>query len=177
MRSWLLAVVLLASVASRSTVALDAAEPQRLDLLKAGYLVNFAKFVEWPASAVPSDVLTVCFRGGSGVRAGLAQDLEHKRVGTRQVALRELTDADSSDGCNVLYIEGSGGSLVSGAHAAGILTIGEGQDFVKRGGIIGLFTEANRLRFSVNVENARRAGLKLSAALLQLASSVEQGAS
>lgn len=54
-----------------------------------------------------------------------------------------------------------------------VLTVSETHDFIHRGGIIELFPEGNRLRFKISVQNARRAGLKISSSLLQLASSVE----
>jgi hypothetical protein len=85
--------------------------------------------------------------------------------------------------CDVLYADAT--SIANprvparGAESApsGMLSIGEHADFVRHGGTIGLFTVDNRLRFCVNVENARRAGLKLSGALLQLASHIERDAS
>ncbi|HEY8508099.1 MAG TPA: YfiR family protein, partial [Steroidobacteraceae bacterium] len=72
--------------------------------------------------------------------------------------------------CNVVYIEGHSHSVEAGAP---ILTVSDARNFASRGGVIELFEQGNRLRFVVNVENARRAGLRISSMLLQLASRVE----
>ena len=127
--------------------------------------------------------MTLCFVGGAGVRTALSRDLADKRIGNRRLALRELKTGDAPSGCDVLYVEASMGTLRSLSanwpdwQSRPILTIGDEKDFARHGGVIGLFTEQNRLRFSVNIENARRAGLKISSALLQLALSVEKDAS
>ena len=61
-----------------------------------------------------------------------------------------------------------------GVLRAPVLTVSNGKDFAHLGGIIELFTEGNRLRFIVNLANAKRAGIKISSSLLQLASVVEK---
>jgi hypothetical protein len=154
----------------------------RADLLKAAYLVNFARFVGWPASTQP-DVIRVCFSGASGVRDALLADLDKTRIGTRRLTVRVLESGASAHGCDVLYADAANIARTHvptpGAASApsGMLSIGEQADFVRHGGIIGIFIVDNHLRFCINVENARRAGLQVSAALLQLASSIERDAS
>jgi hypothetical protein len=151
------------------------AEPERADLLKAGYLPNFVKFVDWPA-----DTLTLCFIGAPEVRHSIEENLGNKRAGARRLAVRELGGRASAAGCNVLYIDSAAGTrenVVARGVALpdpGVLTVGDSPDFVRHGGVIGLFTQNNRLKFNVNVGNARREGLKVSRALLQLASTIEK---
>ncbi|MEJ1965388.1 MAG: YfiR family protein [Gammaproteobacteria bacterium] len=171
-----LLALLVASAACHGLLA-DEAQPQRIDQLKAAYLVNFVKFVEWPAALTP-DVLTICFLGGASVRAALPVDLNEKRVNGRRLEVRELQAGESLAGCQVLYFEPAAGANQPAPRAAdGLLTISDATDFVQHAGIIGLFTEANRLRFDINLANAQRAGLRISSALLQLASSVQKEAS
>lgn len=177
---WLAAALL--GLTGSAALSADADSSQRANLLRVGYLVNFVKFVEWPGSTSP-DLLTVCFLGGAGIRDALAVDVANKRAGMRRLTTRELKSGESAQNCDVLYLDGVSGTLRSvflgdsEVLSWGILTIGDEPDFVRHGGVIGLFTVDNRLRFSVNVENARRAGLKISSALLQLASSVDNDAS
>jgi hypothetical protein len=156
----------------------ETAEVGRADKLKAGYLLNFAKFVEWPSSQAP-EVLTICFLGGTGVHDALSTDLDRKRVGLRRLELRVLGADERPDGCAVLYMESTDAAelrrLIREARQA-VLTVSDSEEFVHHGGMIEMFTESNRLRFSINVGNARRAGLRISSILLQLASTVEQGA-
>lgn len=143
--------------------------------LKAAYLFNFVKFVEWPGPA--EDELTVCFIGGQGIYDALAIGIEAKRVGTRRLALRRLDRSASAAGCNALYADAAaipGSPQLADSAARPILTVSDTREFVRNGGIIGLFIESNRLRFTINIANAQKAGLRISSNLLQLAASVER---
>jgi hypothetical protein len=152
----------------------DEADVHREDQLKAAYLFNFVKFVEWPATRIADQALIVCFVGGSGVHDALASGIENKRVGERPLALRRLPDTESDAGCDVLYLESQATASPTFAPKHPMLTISDAKAFASHGGIIELFAESNRLRFKINVDNAQRAGLRISSNLLQLAASVEK---
>jgi len=146
--------------------------------LKSAYLLNFVKFVEWPTAAAPDEPLMVCFLGASSMRETLAAGIESKRVGTRPLAVRQIEKSDKRDGCNVLYIDEKWALTLQSASrelSLPILTISGAREFALHGGIIELFTDENHLRFIINVDNAHRAGLRISSDLLQLAAVVEQG--
>jgi hypothetical protein len=149
---------------------------QRADQLKASYLLNFVKFVEWPAS-VPANLLTVCFIGGKGVRDALTSGIETKMAGERHLAVRTLSDSEPPVGCHVLYLDAA--IMPEGAHEPStaespILTVSDAKAFAHMGGMIELFSDANHLRFNINVASAQKAGLHISSSLLQLATVVEQ---
>lgn len=147
------------------------------DQFKAVYLFNFAKLTEWPASA-PTDVLTMCFVGASGVRDLIARDVTGKLIGTRRVAVRSLGSSQRADDCSIVYIDAAAGEARLAASAPTFaLTVSDARDFARHGGMIELFFRDNRLRFIINWGNARAAGLKMSSSLLELASKVEQAAS
>lgn len=153
-----------------------ARESLREDALKAGYLFNFMKFVDWPPTA-PSDSFTVCFVGESGVYDELAAVLPDKRLGARKLQARRLSAEQALSPCAVLFIDA--GELASVADSiearpVALLTISDAPDFLESGGIIELFDQGDRLGFRVSLENARRANLHISSRLLQLASSVER---
>jgi hypothetical protein len=155
----------------------NAGEAQRReDRLKAGYLFNFAKFVEWPPST-SRDALTVCFAGADGIRDYLAADASGKRVGSRKLVVRSLGESEAPDGCNVLYVDANLPSEVRasmGRLQQPMLTVSDARDFLRDGGIIALYSEDKRLRFAVSLQNARRVGLQISSNLLQLGSVVEK---
>jgi hypothetical protein len=171
------AVLLLASAVS----TIDAADPedavaQRADQLKAGYLLNFMKFVDWP-ERLPANLLTVCFVGGKGVHDSLEDGLQNKTVRESHLVLRMLAASEPPVGCNVLYLASdamSGGARLPRTDESAILTVSDVKAFAHNGGMIELFTDANHLRFNINVVNAQRARLHISSSLLQLAAMVEQ---
>jgi len=70
---------------------------------------------------------------------------------------------------------GDAAELIAGVGPQGQFNAGYAHLCEMAGGMIELFAEDNRLRFKVNVENAERAGLRISSNLLQLAASVEKG--
>jgi hypothetical protein len=139
--------------------------------LKAAYIFNFVKFVEWLARP-PTDAIRVCFSGAPSVHGALAAATVDKEVSGRRIAVRSLGRGEPMDECEVLYIDGESAAI---EHVpVRVLTIGDAKDFTRGGGVIQLYTESNRLRFVVNVDNAKRAGLQVSSHLLKLATRVEQ---
>jgi hypothetical protein len=169
-----------AALLATALVAPAAAAPDdavRADQIKAAYLFNFLKFVEWPAGAF-EEAIEICFAGAPGVHESLQSAAGDKRIGARRVALRALFPGESPRQCAVVYVgvdAQMGEPLLQHARASS-LTVSDAPNFTRNGGAIQLYTEANRLRFVINVENARRAGLRISSNLLKLASNVEQDA-
>lgn len=174
MRHFTLTSAILLTILS-SAVALGATD--REGQLQAGYLLNFAKLVDWPATPAGT-AITFCFLGGDTIHDALAMGLEKRSVGTRPVSLRHLNTATESAGCDILYVDGKLSTDQSAAlpQQMHMLTVGDAAAFVNQGGMIQLFTENNRLRFRINIDNAKRAGLNVSSHLLQLAASVEREA-
>ena len=140
--------------------------------LKAGYLYNFAKFVEWPADAPPT--LRFCFDGGPTIYAMLTEELGDKRIGERPLVARELSGNDTLEGCDILYIDARSETARRAQlpEDCRLLTVSDAPGFSHASGIIELYEESNRLRFAINIANARRAGLQISSSLLQLATLV-----
>jgi hypothetical protein len=171
------AILLLTIFAALAVLnGVDAAGPvpvAREDELKAAYVFNFAKFVEWPA-ATPPNVLLVCFAGAPGVHAAFTGN-QDKLIGSRRIVSRALSAGEDVSGCAILYLDYSAQSQpATQIHASGAtLTISATPGFTRNGGMIEIFSEGNRLRFNINQENAKRAGLKISSNLLRLASRVE----
>ena len=152
----------------------DDSSARRADQLKAGYIFNFAKFVEW-SPAGTTGPLTVCFLGASGVYDAFTSGIENKRVGTRPLAARQIVAPDEAGSCNVLYVDAQAlHDEREVLKTPGLLTVSDAEAFVHNGGMIELFTQSNRLRFNINVGNAHRAGLRISSSLLQLAATVDK---
>jgi hypothetical protein len=149
--------------------------PSREDELKAAYLFNFAKFVEWPETAQARS-LAFCVVDARGISAALATAVADKRIGARSIDVRALSPADPRDTCDLLYLSALATDLddADGPRPdAPVLTISDAEGFAQHGGMIEMFAEGNRIRFNINAENARRAGLRISSNLLRLATKVE----
>jgi hypothetical protein len=141
--------------------------------VKAAFVYNFAKFVEWPPEALNSSTgpLRFCVLGESPVGPDLSQITQGKSIAGHpiQVALNSRSLRD----CHVLFISSSHAvpirDIRDGLHGAPVLTIGETRDFAAQGGMIGLLMENARVRFEVNLQAARQMRLSISSKLLSLA--------
>ena len=162
----------LAALMATTMSARADAVTQREDQFKAAYVFNFVRFVEWP-SGVAAETVRVCFVGGAGVYQALTTGIDNKRVGSRRLAALQLTHSAPVDACHAVYIEAALASSYNFANEP-VLTISDAAGFAANGGMIQLFTENHRLRFFINVDNAQRAGLRISSDLLKLAAGVQR---
>lgn len=162
------------------TVTCRAADPPAASLelqVKAAFIYNFAKFVEWPGlGASSNDTLTFCVIGAGPRYNALQQSLSGKTIAGRPVIARRIEDRAGAQHCNVVFI-GIGdkerfSEALDAATASGSLTVGDSDRFVERGGMIQLIKEESKFRFAINVDAVNRSGLRISAKLLQLSSKV-----
>ena len=147
------------------------------DQVKAAFVYNFAKFVEWPENAFSSKEapLILCVIGKDNVGSAL-QVLEKKEVQGRQLRLNVITDLTQylqNNSCHILFIANSEFAhqqqLLQDVGDAPTLTVADNADFIKQGGMISLYVESQRVQFAINQSATHNNGLKLSARMLQLA--------
>ena len=147
--------------------------------IKAAFLYNFVKFVEWPNEALPetSDTITVCVLGDDPAGEAL-ESINGKTVKARRLAVRRLQPIKGIESCHVLFMSSSQESRVpqvmQNLHGSSVLTVGEMERFIPAGGIINFVIERNKVRFEISPSGAERARLKLSSQLLSLARVVRQ---
>jgi hypothetical protein len=169
------ALLLVAALAA--TTPLMGAQGVTQPALKAAFLFNFAKFVEWPADMPAS--LTLCVVDDSAVEDALEQLVLGGVVAGRPVAVLKNPRTHPLRICHLLYLTDTDPVRLALAldevKGARILTVGDGDQFVRTGGMIGLFLEDGRMRFAINPEAAQRAGVRLSSRLLSLAKIVKEG--
>ncbi len=148
--------------------------------VKAAFIVNFARLVEWPedAFASPEGPVVTCVAGREAHSAAQKGRLGEQAVGRRAVSLRLIDAASEVSACHVVFVSAEAGKLspriLSAARSKSILTVGETEGFAKRGGIINFFLEGPKVRFEINPTAAERAGLQISSRLLRLARIVEE---
>jgi hypothetical protein len=154
-------------------------------LIKAGFIYNFAKFVEWPTTAFaqPDSPIVIGILGTDPFGALIDQVVENKKIGVRRFVVKRLkrgTDLKDLRECKILFVGDSERAhideLLQIVKTLPILTVGETPGFAQRGGVIRFILEDNRVRFEVNVEAAHQADLTISSRLLTLARIVQQAA-
>jgi hypothetical protein len=155
-------------------------------LIKAGFIFNFAKFVEWPSAAFaqPDSPIVIGILGTDPFGTIIDQIVQDKKVGTRGFVVKRLKwGADPKDlkECKILFVGSSERAhmddLVQMVRGLPILTVGEAPGFAEHGGVIRFVLEDNRVRFEVNVAAAQQADLTISSRLLTLARIVQQATS
>lgn len=143
--------------------------------VKAAYLFNIAKFTEWPDSKLgtkDAQLVIGCFcdPAFAGV---LERTVAGKTAGTRRIAVRRIAGAEEVRACHILFIGASqsnvSGPLLARAKEASVLSVGEVDGFLSRGGMINFYDEDNTVHFEVNPKTAEKAGLTLSSRLLTVA--------
>jgi hypothetical protein len=158
--------------------------PARADVnqVKANLLHNIAKFVEWPGFTADHDApLVFTILGEDELAVELAGVLSSKSVNGRSVFVRFARRPQDARGSQILYLAASEASRLEDVLAAvdtsAVLTVSDAPGFAAHGGMVGFSTEGERVRFEVNLAQAERTGLKLSAKLLSLARLVSSEAS
>jgi len=164
---------LLAAATLLLGVRLEAQTPMNESEVKAMFVYNFLKFVEWPSESIRTkDPFVVLIIGDGPTADATERFLESKAIGERPLFVRRTKWDQSLAGARAVFvIERDPKKLhliLEAAAAAGVLTIGEGESFATRGGVIGLLVENRKVRFDVDTTAAQVAGLRVSSKLLAL---------
>ncbi len=145
--------------------------------VKAAFVYNFARFTEWPEAAFRDAAapLRLCVLGQDPFDGAL-DTIAGKSIGSRELMISYPIWASEARDCHILFISESVRSrlpeIVTHLGGSPVLTIGDTPEVARSGGIIGLENVENRIRFRVNLDAAQRSGLRLSARILNLATSV-----
>jgi len=162
-------VFLLAAALHGETPAVDEYQ------VKAAFLYNFAKFVEWPAGtfATSGQPIAICIAGQNPFGSTLEGMVRDKTVGDRTFVVRRLADPQSAGPCQILFIGGGerkrSRPWLEQTKNAAILSVGESDDFTASGGVVNFKLDGTRVRIQVCLEAADRAKLRISSKLLSLA--------
>jgi len=140
--------------------------------IKAAYLINFARYVEWPAGRLPAGTpLRLCLLGRDPF-GGALLGLDGRQVQGREVRLRQADCLEQALDCHMVFVSGSEerrmGLVLRGLAGRGVLTVSDIDGFAEAGGGIGMITEDDRVRFDINQATLARDGLRASSQLLRL---------
>ena|SRR5436309_985507 len=154
-------------------------------LIKAGFIYNFAKFVEWPAAAFSQadSPIVIGVLGADPFGSVLDHIVEDKKIGARGFIVKRYKwgkDLKDLKDCKIVFVSASERAhvedILQSVKGLPILTVGETPGFAERGGVIRFTLEDNRVRFEVNVDAAHQADLNISSRLLTLAKIIGQTA-
>ena len=147
--------------------------------LKAAFIYQIARFVEWPGAPVNAGApLRLCVLGGNPFGPAL-ESIRGKAVNERRLEVSLLDmNADTRE-CAMLFIAAPAERhierITALSRGAGVLTIGDTQGFAQRGVMVNFFSQDGKIRFEVNLDATRHDGLKISSKLLSLARIVDAG--
>jgi YfiR/HmsC-like len=163
---WLVATLSAAVAAQQPSLEYD---------VKAAFVLNFVRYVEWPPER-RTPPLCICVLQPDPFGKRLEAVITGEQWQGAPITVRAVTDLRSSVDCHLLYVPEATGpqfsKSVSAVSGLPILTVGEHEEFLEQGGMVRLFVEANRIRFSINQRGAEAVGLLVSSRLLRLARTV-----
>lgn len=168
-------VLLIFSMAAGSPTFLAQAKDPTEYEIKAAFLLNFAKFVEWPSDAFPNDIapINLCVIRYDPFGSALDDTIRGKIISNRQLLARRMNELPDLRSCQMVFVSDREDKrlpeILSSVKGSNALIVGESEDFAERGGGVQFYVENSRLRFAVNVDAVQRARLTVSSKLLMLA--------
>ena len=182
-----LACLLACVVAVRPSILLaQGAVIDREYEIKAAYLYNFGKYVEWPDAPKPgaeaNSPFLIGIVGTNPFGNALADVAKAKQLGKRKIVLYEVRTIDDYRPCQMLFFPKTApetlvSSVIAKANTAPTLLVGERSGFAAAGGSVNFYVEANNIKFEINPDAASKRGLRISSKLLQLGRIVSASAS
>ena len=154
-----------------------AAAPQPSEYrVRAAFLLNFTKFIEWPASEArsPGSPFTLCIVGEDPFGPTLEQVTRGEMVNGRKLAVARLAGG-ATNSCQIVYFgKAEKNKELLNDVGPGVLTVGEGDTFIREGGMIAFVLENRRVRFIINLNATRNSMLTVSSRLLAVAKAVKK---
>ncbi len=148
--------------------------------VKAVYLYNFGRFVDWSATLPPAggDSFAVCVIGQDPFGRTLDSTLAGELIDQRRVVAKRISRPQDAASCQVLFISSSEDGrlkeILPLLDKMKVLTVSDMPRFSERGGMIQFVLEKDKIRFEVNLTNTEHAGLNLSSELLKVAIAVKR---
>jgi hypothetical protein len=152
-----------------------ATEPTQEYKVKAAFIYNFARFIDWPAGVFANDdaPFVIAVVGTDPFNGGLEQAVAGKKISGRRVEIRHFDSVDKIGLCQILFVpttdDETETQIIQKVANDSALTVGECENFTALGGSFRFFTEDNKMRFEVNTDATDRAKLRVSSKLLKLA--------
>jgi len=163
------AFILLCSMMAIPAFTQKASEYQ----VKAAFLFNFSKFLEWPPEAMgePNEPFVVGVLGKDPFGSNLDEIIAGEKIMGRPMVVRRFNSTEEIDKCHILFIHvpGKTSEALNALKGKSILTVSDDEEFNAYGGIIKFYTENEMIRLEINIQAAKAANLTVSSKLLRIA--------
>jgi hypothetical protein len=141
--------------------------------LKAAYLFNFARFVQWPADAIPAGApLVLCIVNDRAVAAALQETTRGRSVQGHALTVQRIEAIGPLPACHILFISASEKrrtDIIETVQGKLMLTVSDADRFARTGGMVELFLEDGLMKIAVNVDALLRGNIRLSSRVLAMA--------
>jgi len=152
----------------------DEKDYEREYIVKAGFIYNFTKFIQWPEKAFPhkKSEFLIGVLGSDPFRDILDTLAARKKVKGRKLVIRRFSSLDEIETCHVLFVSSSEKDhleeILSGLSGSPVLIVGDTPGFAKWGVGINFYIQKNKVRIEFNKEALEKSGLKVSSQLLNV---------
>jgi hypothetical protein len=182
-RVWQCPTAVIVMLALLHIPVLEAQQPKVPEYqVKATYLYNFGRFVQWPpnATAAKGDSFSICILGQDPFGATLDSTVAGEMLDGKPLAVKRISTARNAGECRILFISSTEENhlkeILVALDESGILTVSDMPAFSRRGGMIQFVLEGDRVRFEINLTKVETAKLTLSSELLKVATTVRRNA-
>jgi hypothetical protein len=146
--------------------------------VKAVYLYNFGRFIQWPESATKDESFVICVLGEDPFGPVLDATLAGEAIENRKLIARRIANPRDAGACRILYISSSEArhikEILIPLGKSAVLTVSDMPDFTSDGGMIQFVVTEKKVRFQVNLTAAEKAGLTFSSQLLKVATDIKK---
>jgi hypothetical protein len=177
----LLAALALGGASSAASPRQEPAQALPEYVVKAGFLFNFAKYVEWPAEAFENadTPITIGIVGTDPFGEGLEKTFKNKTARGRTFVIQRFSEPAGIRRCHILFVPRSEKErlqeILKLVETRPVLTVGEDDGFSRAGGTTNILIEKEKPRLEVNPDAAEKAGLTIDSKLLKVATIVRTG--
>lgn len=171
------ALILSANLAFALSSSAQQSKPEEYQV-KAVYLYNFGRFVEWPAVSSTDEAFTICVLGHDPFGPVLDATLSGEAVGDLKLVAKRIPTLRDVTSCRILFVSSSEAGrtreIFARLEKSPVLTVSDIPGFTANGGMIQFVLKENKVRFEVNLAAAEKAGLNFSSQLLKVATDIRK---
>jgi hypothetical protein len=145
--------------------------------VKAVFIYNLAKFIEWPHGSLENSSTMILYVIGDDPFGTDLDAIREKLIKGKRVVVKQIDSPDALKNAGILFISSSEKErlqyILKGISGLPILTVGDTKSFAQRGVMVNFYIENSKIRFEINMEAANLAGLKFSSNLLRMGTIIE----